>query len=391
MRGVAEGEIELGDVVAEELHLCLGCRACETACPSGVEYGAMLERGRAAVAEAGLRRGLSPRIERLALRHVVPHSRRLHWLVSALRMAQRLGLDRALEPMLPPSIRGARSLLPKIPAASKRVRLPAHTPARGKRRGRALLLEGCIMPELFGDVNRATAGVLAENGFDVVVPQSQGCCGALQAHAGDLELARTLARANVRAFSDGRPRADTETPAPEPTEDPTEEPLDALVVNSAGCGAALRDSTHWIGESGARMAGQVRDICELLDEAGLRPPTRRVRARVCYDDPCHLVHGQGVSDAPRRVLAAIPGVELVPHANASACCGAAGTYNLTQPEMSREVLAAKLDALEDASPDIVASGNPGCIMQLRAGLSERALAIRVAHPVELLAESYGLT
>ncbi len=349
MRGVAEGAIPLGDVTAEELHLCLGCRACETACPSGVAYGELLERGRAAVADAGLRNGLVGRLERFALRHVVPHRGRLRALVDLTAIAQRLGLTRFIPP--------AR-LLPRVPARSTRARLPREFAAQGERRGRVALFEGCIMAELFADVNRATARVLARNGFAVVVPPAQGCCGALQAHAGDPKTAKRLEAHNAAVFEGGD--------------------FAAIVSNSAGCGAHQRPHD-----------ARVRDVCELLDEAGLRVPTGRLPLRVCYDDPCHLLHGQGVGDAPRRLLRAIDGVELVDHADPGSCCGAAGTYNVVQPEMSRAVLARKLDALAAADPDVIVTGNPGCLMQLRAGARERGLRAEVLHPVELLDRAYG--
>jgi len=371
LRGVAEGRIDLAAVVAEEMQLCLGCRACESACPSGVEYGALLELGRAAVAEAGLLRGWRRRLERWVLRHVIPEPRRLHRLIGLLGLAQRVGLDRAVRPLLPESLREAQDLLPRIPAAQQRGPLPAFTPAESPRRGRVLFFVGCVMPEIFGDVNRASLRVLARNGFDVVVPADQGCCGALSAHAGDLDYARGLARRNLMAF------------APESGQ------TDAIVVNSAGCGAALREMEHWLPGEASATSVRVRDICEWLDEQGLRRPSGSVVARVCYDDPCHLVHAQRVSAAPRRLLAAIDGLELVGHANPGACCGAAGTYNLNQPEMSRRVLSAKLDALAAAAPDVIATGNPGCLLQLRAGVRQRGLGARVVHPIELLDEAYG--
>lgn len=371
MRGVAEGTIPFGRTVAEEMHLCLGCRACETACPSGVKYGSMLEATRDAVARAGLRTGATPVIERFALKHLVPHRARLSAVVSLLAIAQRVGLDRLVLPLLPARLRGAHGLLPVVPPRPSRRRLPESTPAEGKRRGRVALLEGCVMAELFGDVNRATIRVLAQNGFDVVVPREQACCGALLAHAGELDEARALARRNVAAFvpADG-------------------EPFDAVVTNSAGCGAALREVDQWLPGEGTTLASMTRDVCEFLDAVGLRPPPGRVDARVCYDDPCHLIHAQGVAAAPRRLLTAIPGIELVPHADASACCGAAGTYNLTQPEMSAAVLEAKMKCLEGAGPDIVATGNPGCMLQIGAGARARGLALSVAHPIELLDRAY---
>jgi glycolate oxidase iron-sulfur subunit len=257
-----------------------------------------------------------------------------------------------------------RALLPSVPPRAERRRLPPLTPALGARRGRVALLEGCIMPELFGAVNAATVRVLARAGFDVLVPERQGCCGALHAHSGDLALARRLARNNLAAF------------APED--------VDAIVTNSAGCGAALRDLAHWLPGEGEALAKKTRDICELLDSAGLPELRGEVAGTACYDDPCHLAHGQCVTDAPRRLLAKIPGLRLVPHDDPASCCGAAGIYNLTQPAMSRAVLARKLDSLAAADPDYIVTGNPGCLMQLAAGAKQRGLRARLVHPVELL-------
>lgn len=368
-RGVAEGEIPLGDVVAEEMYLCLGCRACETACPSGVQFGALLEAMRAEVERHGLRRGLAKRVETLALRAAIPHPRRLRALVSLLGLVQRLGLDDLLLRVATPALRERALLLPRVPSRAERAPLPPLVPAEGERRGRVGFFVGCIMPELFGEVNHATVRVLARNGFDVVVAPGQGCCGALHAHAGDLDTAHALARRNVAAFEAAA--------------------VDVVVVNSAGCGAALRDAGHWLPAGGERLAAKVRDVSEALDAAGLLPPPGRVEARVCYDDPCHLLHGQRVQEAPRRLLAQIPGVTLVGHEDPGACCGAAGTYNLTHPAMSRAVLARKMRALAAADPDVIASGNPGCLMQLRAGVTEHGLRAQVLHPITLLDRAYG--
>jgi glycolate oxidase iron-sulfur subunit len=287
-----------------------------------------------------------------------------------LRLTQRLGIDRLAKRLLPGALGDSLGLLPPVPAGRERAALPEVTPAQGTPRGRVAFLSGCIMPELFGDVNRATVRLLARNGFEVVVPRDQGCCGALHAHAGDLEAATALARENLRAF--GRPGAG----------------FDALVTNSAGCGAALRDVGHWLGEEGRDLGAKVVDVCEWLDAQGLTAPLGPVSARLCYDDPCHLVHGQRVSSAPRRLLARIPSLSLVPHDDPGACCGAAGTYNLTQPAMSRAVLERKMASLTAADPDLIATGNPGCLMQIRRGAAERGLRARVLHPVELLEQSH---
>jgi glycolate oxidase iron-sulfur subunit len=327
----------------------------------------MVERAREEVQRAGLREDWLARAERALLRHVVPHRRRLRLAFDLLALAQRLRLDRAAARLLPERLAAARALLPDVPPRRLRRATAKLVSARGERRGRVGFLVGCVMPELFPATNAATLRVLAHNGFDVVVPPAQTCCGALQAHAGDADTAHRLARRNLDAFAD----------------------LEIVVTNSAGCGAALRDAGHWLYREGEPLAAKARDVCEWLDEVGLRPPPGRVDARVCYDDPCHLVHGQKVSAAPRRLLAAIPGIELVPHADPGACCGAAGTYNLTQPEMSRAVLERKLDSLAAADPDLVATGNPGCLMQLRAGLAARGMRAQAVHPVDLLDRAYG--
>ena len=362
MRGAAEGRVPVGELLRDEAALCLGCRACETACPSGVRFGTMLERTREEVGRAGLRSDFASRLERLALRHLVPHPRRLRWLTGGLRVLQRSGLLDMLARWLPARLRDAAELLPPLPARTR----PGQPPAvRGESRGRVGLLAGCVMPELFAEAHQATLRVLAAAGFETVVPAASTCCGALAAHAGDGETARALARRNLAAFAD----------------------VEVVLSHSAGCGAALRDADHWLPGQGAPLAAKARDVCEWLDAEGLDAPLGRLDARVCYDDPCHLLHGQGVGEAPRRLLAAIPGLELVPHADPGACCGAAGTYNLTQPEMSAAVAERKLDALVAADPDIVATGNPGCLMQLRRGLARRRLRAEVVHPIELIDRS----
>ncbi len=375
MRGLAEGRLEETEVLEEEAFLCLGCRACETACPSGVRYGEMLEQTRTLVRERQQQTGAhwSTRLERFALRRVVPHPRRLGALISILAFGQRLGIDRLLGRVLPERLRNMQALLPPIPPREERWRLPAFTPAQGPRRGRVALFEGCVMPELFGRVNDAARRVLSRAGYEVLVPPGQGCCGALQAHGGDLETARRLARHNVSTFVSAF------------AEDAVG--IDAILVASAGCSAALRETESWIGTSGGALAGATRDVLDFLAEVGLGIPLAPRPGRVCYDDPCHLVHAQGIAAGPRSLLQSIPGLELVAHRDPEACCGAAGIYNLTQPEMSRAVLAPKLDALLEAKPDIVATANPGCAMQLAAGLADRGFGARVVHPIELLEEA----
>ena len=369
MRGLAEGRLDDPTLLESEAFACLGCRACETACPSGVRFGEMLEQTRTIVrsCEEGFR--LTSSMERFALREIVPHPVRLRILVGLLSVVQRLRLDRLATLVLSKRLCEMMSLLPEIAVARERKRMPPLTSAEGIRRGRVALFEGCVMPEFFGRVNNAARLVLARAGYEVVVPQNQGCCGALQAHSGDLEFAHGLARMNVLAFE-----GELGT-------------LDAIIVTSAGCSAALREAESWIGESGRALAGGVRDVLEFLDEVDFELPLSSIPKRVCYDDACHLIHAQGIAAAPRRLLEAIPDLELIPHRNPDACCGAAGIYNLTQPEMSQKVLQPKLDALVEAAPDIVATANPGCAMQLSAGLARRGFEARVVHPIELIEEA----
>ena len=369
LRAVAEGRFPLSDVISEEAYLCLGCRACETACPSGVEFGSMLERARAEIDRSGSRTGWAVQLERWALRGFVANPRRLSVAMSLLRAVQRLRIDRLAAAFAPKAGREILALAPAVPPASERGPLPPFTPALGERRGRVALFVGCVMPELFGAVNAATVRVLCRNGFEVVVPQSQGCCGALHAHTGDLDFARGLARRNLEAFA-----------APD---------LDAVIVNSAGCGAALKELEQWLPGEGASLARRVRDVSEFLDAVGLRPPEGRIESKVCYDDPCHLVHGQRVDAAPRRLLEQIPGLELQAHDDPAGCCGAAGIYNLTHRAMSRAVLDRKMHSLRAADPDYVATGNPGCLMQLRCGVAAAGLGAAVVHPIELLDRAYA--
>ena len=250
-------------------------------------------------------------------------------------------------------------MLPRVPDAH---RAPLLVPAQGARRGRVAFFSGCVMPELFGPVNAATIEVLARNGFEVAIPAGQGCCGALHRHSGDPEAADRLHARNREAFA-----ADD---------------FDALILNSAGCGAAMRDA-------GDALARKVRDVTEFLAEAGLRETPRALRLRVAYDDPCHLLHGQRVAAQPRALLRAIPGLELFDLPGCRDCCGAAGIYNLTQPEMSAKLLARKVQAIRDSAPQVLATGNPGCLLQIGAGVRAAGLSVEVLHPIELLARAYA--
>lgn len=362
MRGVAEGSIPLDRAVVDEMSFCLACRACESACPAGVQYGLLVESMRAEIAARGAGNRTARAARRLVFRYVIAVPRVLRPLVAMLRAVQRSGIQRAFRNSgllrAFPALANAEKMLPELPPAARH---PLLIPAQGERRGRVAFFSGCLMPEFFGPANEATTRVLARNGFEVSIPAGQRCCGALHAHDGDPVAAQRLRARNLRAF-------DLDN-------------IDAIIVNSAGCGAALRDA-------GDAFAAKVRDVTEFLHEVGIRPPIHEVPLRVAYDDPCHLLHGQRVAAQPRDLLRQIPGLTLEDLPGSGDCCGAAGIYSLTQPEMSSTLLARKVDAIRRTRPQVVASGNPGCLLQLGRGVREAGLDVEVVHPIELLDRAY---
>lgn len=363
MRRYASGAIPATDpALLHHLDLCLGCRGCEPACPSGVAYGAGLEATRHRLAEA---RGL-PAAARAIL---TVFSTPLLWrpLLTLARWLRDTGVPQALAPR-----RGRTSALGMLAATApaRRASSPVRaTPAVRTHRGTVALFAGCVMDTLFPHVNAAARRTLTANGYDVVEVAAQGCCGALHDHAGDAAGARALAERNVAAFL-GR--------------------ADFIAVDSAGCGALLKDYGRLLGGQAAEaVAARVRDVAELLAEAGPRPGGP-LPLDVAYDAPCHLQHAQRVHAAPLAVLGAIEGLRLRQLPGADRCCGSAGIYSLLEPGLSGDVLDAKLDAVRAAVPlpEVIATGNPGCLMQIGAGLLAAGLPIRAAHPVELLDEAY---
>ena len=361
IRGLEEGRLAPTAEVTRHLDLCLGCRACETACPSGVPYGALIEAARPYVEAARpwprrvLRRGLARVLTTPALRRATFAPARLvagaPWL---RRLATRV-----------PVLSYAAALPPPARTAPAAVLEP-----EGRERGTAVLLTGCVADSLFGRTNVATAALLARAGVRVLVPPGQPCCGALAAHLGQDDLARALARRVADTF--GTLQADW------------------IVSNAAGCGAHLRQLAHLIPDASdaARISGRVVDALALLAELGLPAPARPLARRVAVHDPCHLAHGQGVRGEVRRLLEAVPGVQLVELEESDHCCGSAGTYNLTEPAMAARLLARKLGHVERSGADVLAAANPGCLLQLRAGAIARGLAVDVEHPIDLLAAAH---
>lgn len=370
---VDEGQLELGEAFVTHIDRCLDCRACETACPSGVEYGKLVEAARAQI-EQQYKRPFASRVGRsFVYRQLLPYPRRIAAVARILHLYQRsrLGaLARGTGLLNLFGLRERERLLPRIDSRFFFSSLGATYPAIGKHRARVALFAGCVAQVTFSELNRATIRVLQANGCEVVIPEAQVCCGALPAHAGFRDVARNLARANLRAFS-----ADD---------------FDAIVTNAAGCGSTLKEYGHLLTANdadhvrAAAFASKVRDASEFLSELGLNAPMRRPPVRVTYQDSCHLAHGQKIREAPRALIRAVPGVELIEMQLADQCCGSAGVYNVTQTKASMELLALKMDCVRQTHAEVIVTSNPGCILQLRAGVAMHGTNQEVLHVIELL-------
>jgi len=367
MRELVEGNLPVDDEsVHTHIDRCLGCRACETACPSGVPYGQLLEATRATLNRS---RPIPP-VARLILA-VFARPRLLALALAGSRLFRATGLPALLSRVLGGRLGFAMAMLSSTrPALERR----SYTPAGSGARGTVAVLHGCVMEGLLTETNRATERVLATNDYALVHAPGQRCCGALHAHAGDLDTARALARANVAAFE----RSGAEL----------------VAVNAAGCGAMMKEYAHllhddpeWAGRAAA-VSARVRDVSELLAAAGPKPGAP-LPLTVTYDAPCHLLHAQRIVAPPLAVLAAVPGLELVPLTDGDQCCGSAGIYNLIEPDVSNAVLEPKLANIRATGAPYVATGNPGCMMQIGAGLRQARIAARSVHPVDLLDASYG--
>jgi glycolate oxidase iron-sulfur subunit len=378
METVWQGRVDVtSDPFERHMYGCLDCRACETACPSGVEFGKLMEGARSQI-EAARSRSLSERLVRMMAFHVLlPRPAVLGTFAHFSVLSKRLGavaVLRAFGKRLPIARRLA-GLLELVPDRASSRALPAIYPARGVQRGRVALFTGCVMRAAFADTNAATARVLSRNGFEVVVPEAQTCCGALHAHAGERVDARVLARRNIASL-EGLD-------------------VDAFIVNAAGCGAALKeygwllkDDPTW-SERATRFATRVKDASEFLADAGLTATPGPIRARVAYDDPCHLLHGQRISGQPRALLAAIPELRVMPLTEADWCCGSAGTYNVTQPELSAKLLERKVGHITSSGAELLVTANPGCQMQITAGLRAARAPVTVIHLMDLLDRAYA--
>ena len=369
---LAAGEMSVDREAVRHLDLCLGCRACEGACPSGVAYGRILEHAR--VGLSGTRRPLLDRLRQRAVTSIFPYRRRLRVIAFVVALLQRMGLWSLIESLVP-----AARLMPRLTPSMQALRQDRRRMSAGDSSEdsalRVGLFEGCVSAVLQPRVRDACVRALERCAASIVSPVGQECCGALHLHVGDLERARDFARANIDAFD--------------------EDDLRTVIVDAAGCGAAIREYGELLrddavyAERAARLAARVRDVTDFVDEhlpADLRGSSGSVH-RVTYHDACHLAHAQGVREQPRNLLRRIANLEVIPLAESEFCCGSAGSYNLTQPEMASRLSKRKVDNIERAKVECVAVANPGCAMQIEAELRRRGESTRVAHPIELLEEA----
>ncbi len=384
MRAVEEGRLA-ADSPAFRLHIdrCLGCRACEPVCPAGVEYGHLLEASRAELFMPDVKRGATYSLLRLALRHVWLYPKRLQFAFKAARLLRESGIARGLlksriARLISRRFEFAMALLESsapVLRSSSPTNFSLSNNLDSKESVPISLFLGCVGEGLFSRVNRATARVLETNGFQVHVPPAQVCCGALHAHAGDLDGARTLARRNIEAFS--------------------ESPDAPIITNAGGCGAMLAGYEHLLvgdepfRERARNFSGRIRDVSQLLQNIAIKQGAELDPVATTYDASCHLINGQHAGNAPLTLLKAVPDLRYVPLEGAERCCGAAGVYNFLEPSMSQGILKEKLSHIRASGAEVLATGNAGCQMQIGAGARLEGLNLRVCHPIELLDESYA--
>ena len=382
MRAIADDRLEPTLAFAEEMYYCLGCLACMTACPAGVNYAELFEHARAEAEQSGVlhsaKRGV---IRAFTLRWLFMDLHRLQLVGLVLRLYQQLGLQTFLRRsgllrLLPARLRELEAMTPTVQPKFSADLIAPVSPAVGPRKYRVALLTGCAQDLIFSDVNRDTAEVLARNGCEVITPPAQHCCGSLHAHNGEWTMAQELARKNLDQFPPGQ--------------------FDAIITNAAGCGSHLKHYAKLLAgdaiyeKPAHEWDGKVADIHEWLARIGVQPPPpeNAPALNVTYHEACHLCHGQKITAQPRQVLCAIPNLKLTELPESTWCCGSAGIYNLIQPEMANQLLERKLKHIRTTGSTVVATGNPGCLLQIQNGAKKEGLPLRVVHPVTLLAEAY---
>jgi glycolate oxidase iron-sulfur subunit len=381
MRAIADRRLEASKVFADEMYYCLGCLACMTACPAGVNYAELFEHARAEAEVSGVLN--SPKrnfIRAFAIRWLFMNLNRLQLLGRLLRLYQHLGFQALIRrsgvlKLLPRRLRELEALTPDIQPQFSADLIAPLTPATGRKQYRVALLTGCAQDLIFSDINRDTAEVLARNGCEVVTPAQQFCCGSLHGHNGEWELAQELARKQIDQFPPDQ--------------------FDAIISNAGGCGSHLKHFRSLLAEDpiyrerAVLWDAKVKDIHEWLVQIGIEPPAPSAADQVVtYHESCHLAHGQKITIQPRLLLQSIPNLKMVDLPESNWCCGSAGIYNLIQPEMANQLLHRKLEHIKSTGARTVATGNPGCLLQLINGAKQEGLSLRVVHPVTLLAEAY---
>ncbi|MFY0545820.1 (Fe-S)-binding protein [Brevibacillus sp. H7] len=378
MKAVADGIMEPDQDFVDQMNLCLGCRACEPVCPAGVHYGQLIEQARDAIEDYVKHPWWVRVIRKLAFEHLLPHQRRLYWLGRLLGIYQRTGLQQAIRKagllrILPQQLQEMESIMPEAANRGLAEELGTIVPARGERKLRVGMFRGCIMDVLFQGTNVNTVRLLADAGCEVVIPPEQACCGALHAHSGEREQARALAKRNMAAFKEAG--------------------VDIIVSNAGGCGALLQEYDHLLKgdseweEEAAWFSQRVRDISEVLVDLVKTSQWQPLAKRISYQSSCHLRNGMKVTRHPAQLLQNIPGATFVPLFEADRCCGSAGIYNLVQPEMSSSILVEKMEHVAATQADILVTSNPGCLLQMKAGIRRAGLSDRMeaVHLVDLLA------
>lgn len=380
MKAVNEGRIGISANVIRHWDLCVQCRACEIACPSGVPYGRLIESTMAIVKHHRKSSILSKFIYNVSLRHILPRQKLLEWIIRFLRLYQRTGLQTILRKtrlirILPGNLAELEQSLPKLPDKFFYAKGQTIQP-RGSIKSIVSLLSGCVMPLINGPEMDAVVRVLARNGCEVTIPKNQVCCGAINTHVGDLETARQLARRNIDTFLNSSAQS--------------------IVVASAGCGVRMKEYGHLLlqdpdyAEKANKFSSMVKDIHEFLADLPLTPPKGKLDYTVTYQDSCHLSNAQAITAQPRTLIQSIPGVKFVELKNSAICCGAGGTYTITERESSQNILNAKMKEINNTSADIIASANPGCVLQLQLGSKTSDVPIEVRYVTDLLDESYRL-
>ena len=370
MKGLHEGKIDLTESVVAHFDQCLGCMGCVTACPSGVRYDLLIESTRATI-EAAYPRRPDDRALRSAIFALFPYPSRLRALAYPLFFYAKSGLQALLRSsgllrLVPPRLRALENLAPPLSLEDLRAELPAYTQARGVRRGAVALVAGCVQRVFFPNVNAATIRVLAAEGYDVIVPAEQGCCGALSLHVGREDEAERFAAALVDRFGDL-------------------ESIDAVIINAAGCGSTLKQYAELLDDERARrFAAKVQDVSEFLAGIESVAAKRSLPLRVAYHDACHLAHAQRIREQPRRLLRGIPDLEVVEIPRGDECCGSAGVYNVLEPDSAAEIGNRKVDNVLSVDADVLASANPGCTLQIGSILEQRGRRLLSAHPIEIL-------